>query len=113
MGTIGAVSYGIHRYRTKGPTANTSVFAVQLRVLAQGVIVTSLFLGMLNHFYDEHFAKKETQLKKDWLSWDLVVNSKKKNINIPTQHLNLQQYSNISVTLAKIMAILMKFYVLW
>ncbi|XP_051165147.1 HIG1 domain family member 1A, mitochondrial-like [Leptopilina boulardi] len=65
LGTIGAVSYGIHRYRTKGPTANTSVFAVQLRVLAQGVIVTSLFLGMLNHFYDEHFAKKETQLKKD------------------------------------------------
>ncbi|XP_043474053.1 HIG1 domain family member 1A, mitochondrial-like [Leptopilina heterotoma] len=65
LGTLGAVGYGIQRYRTRGPAVNTSVYAVQMRVLAQGVVVTSLFLGMLHHLYLEHTEKKEKELKKD------------------------------------------------
>lgn len=65
MGTLGAVAYGAYRYKTKGPSVSKSVFFVQLRVLAQGVIVTSLFLGLLHQTYKENFSKENKQIKND------------------------------------------------
>lgn len=56
VGLIGAVGYGAYQYKNKGKMS-TSVYLMQLRVGAQGVVVGTLALGVL-------YSMITTQLKK-------------------------------------------------
>jgi len=46
VGFIGALAIGAYKYKRRGDMS-TSLFAVQLRVAAQGMVVGSLCIGML------------------------------------------------------------------
>lgn len=63
MGTLGALIYGAYRFKTRGATIKPSVFAVQLRVFAQGAIVGSLTLGMLYETYRKQVEKRNEKTK--------------------------------------------------
>ena len=63
LGAFGSLAYGAYRYKTRGPSTKISVFVIQLRVLTQGAIVGSLFVGMLHHIYSQYNAK-QNEVKK-------------------------------------------------
>jgi len=59
LGCIGAVAYGAYQFKHKGKMS-TSVYLMQLRVGAQGVVVGTLGLGVAYTLLKEHvFNKKD------------------------------------------------------
>jgi len=59
-GFIAAGLIGVYKYRHRG-TMSTSVFLMQLRVIAQGTVVASLTTGLAYTMYQEHFGSKATK----------------------------------------------------
>jgi len=59
-GLIGAVGYGIYNYRNRGQMS-TSVYLMHLRVMAQGMVVGAITIGMgINigvQLYDKYYVK--------------------------------------------------------
>ncbi|CAH2068970.1 unnamed protein product, partial [Iphiclides podalirius] len=56
MGLIGVCGYGAYQYKNKGKMS-TSVFLMQLRVAAQGTVVTALTIGLAYNLAKKHLFK--------------------------------------------------------
>ncbi|CAG9107262.1 unnamed protein product [Plutella xylostella] len=56
VGLVGAVGFGAYKFKTKGKMS-TSVFLMQLRVAAQGTVVSALTLGLIYTLATEHIFK--------------------------------------------------------
>lgn len=64
LGFIGCGIYGARSYRSYRATGmSTSIFLVQLRVIAQGAVVGALCLGLLGQAYND-YTQSNTQNKK-------------------------------------------------
>ncbi|XP_026764011.1 HIG1 domain family member 1A, mitochondrial [Galleria mellonella] len=60
LGLIGVCGYGFYQYKHKGKMS-TSVFLMQLRVAAQGTVVTALTVGLAYNLAKEHLFKEKKE----------------------------------------------------
>nr|XP_049697695.1 HIG1 domain family member 1A, mitochondrial-like [Helicoverpa armigera] len=58
LGLIGVCGFGAYKYKTKGKMS-TSVFLMQLRVAAQGTVVSALTIGLAYTLVKEHLLKDD------------------------------------------------------
>lgn len=56
IGLIGVCSFGAYKFKTKGKMS-TSVYLMQLRVAAQGTVVSALTIGIAYSIIKEHILK--------------------------------------------------------
>lgn len=61
MGLMGVCGYGAYAYKKRGKMS-TSVFLMQLRVAAQGTVVSALTIGLAYTLVKDHLLKDN---KKD------------------------------------------------
>lgn len=57
-GFFGVIGYALYNYRNKAKGTKTSVYVIQTRVAAQGLVIGVLLLGLGKHMYDEIQDKK-------------------------------------------------------
>ncbi|KAM3958263.1 HIG1 domain family member 1A, mitochondrial [Aphomia sociella] len=60
LGLVGVCGYGIYQYKHKG-RMSTSVFLMQLRVAAQGTVVSALTIGLAYNLAKEHLFKDKKE----------------------------------------------------
>lgn len=58
MGLLGVCGYGAYQYKNKGKMS-TSVFLMQLRVAAQGTVVSALTIGLAYSLVKKHILKDD------------------------------------------------------
>ncbi|BES87925.1 unnamed protein product [Nesidiocoris tenuis] len=58
VGMLGACAYGAYQFKNKGKMS-TSVYLMQLRVAAQGMVVGTLALGVLYNLVNTHILKRK------------------------------------------------------
>ena len=57
-GFFGVIAYAVYNYRNKSATMKPSVYVIQTRVAAQGLVIGILTLGLAKHMYDSVQANK-------------------------------------------------------
>ncbi|KAK7092490.1 HIG1 domain family member 1A, mitochondrial-like [Littorina saxatilis] len=66
-GLIGAVTYGVWQYRNRGKMS-TSVYIMRFRVIAQGMVVGAITIGMgisvSSKLWDRYFGSSDSPSKK-------------------------------------------------
>lgn len=60
LGLVGVCGFGAYKYKHRGGMS-TSVFLMQLRVAAQGTVVTALTVGLAYTLAKEHLFKDTTK----------------------------------------------------
>ncbi|XP_053601888.1 HIG1 domain family member 1A, mitochondrial [Plodia interpunctella] len=60
LGLIGVCGFGAYKYKHRG-NMSTSVFLMQLRVAAQGTVVTALTIGLAYTLAKEHLFKDKKE----------------------------------------------------
>jgi hypothetical protein len=58
-GFFGVVAYSLYNYRKKGSNIKPSVYVIQTRVAAQGLVISILTLGLGYHMYQSYIHKNE------------------------------------------------------
>ncbi|XP_049887441.1 HIG1 domain family member 1C [Pectinophora gossypiella] len=60
IGMIGVCGLGIYKYKTRGKMS-TSVYLMQLRVAAQGTVVSALTIGLVYTMAKQHLFKDKKE----------------------------------------------------
>ncbi|KAI5642318.1 hypoxia induced protein conserved region domain-containing protein [Phthorimaea operculella] len=63
LGLIGVCGFGAYKYKTRGGMS-TSVYLMQLRVAAQGTVVSALTIGLAYTLAKEHLFKDKSDKKE-------------------------------------------------
>ncbi len=58
-GFFGVVAYSLYNYRKKSASLKPSVYVIQTRVAAQGLVISILTLGLTYHMYQSYVHKNE------------------------------------------------------
>lgn len=61
LGLVGVCGFGIYKYKSRGKMS-TSVYLMQLRVAAQGTVISALTIGLAYSLVTTHLLKND---KKD------------------------------------------------
>ncbi|XP_013196146.1 HIG1 domain family member 1A, mitochondrial [Amyelois transitella] len=60
LGLIGVCGFGAYKYKNRG-NMSTSVFLMQLRVAAQGTVVSALTIGLAYTLVKDHLLKEKKE----------------------------------------------------
>lgn len=78
-GFLGVVAFSIFNYRRKSASTKTSVYVIQTRVAAQGLVISVLMVGLGFHMYDTFMKRRsETQPHETALNWHQFHDKEKK-----------------------------------
>ena len=62
VGFFGVVAYSIMNYRRKAPDTKPSVYVIQTRVAAQGLVISVLALGAVYKMYEGYKHRNEPKI---------------------------------------------------